>query len=148
MVHVLRARFGDARARSEPLELTLYERDGGTARGRAGAVCFPESAEDVGFAVQAANRFGIPFVARGSGTGLAGGATPIDGALVIALTRMNRVLEVDADARVAWVEPGVLNLDLTRAVSHLGLHYAPDPSSQQACTIGGNVGTNAGGPHC
>ncbi len=100
------------------------------------------------FAVRAANRCRVPFVARGSGTGLAGGATPIDGALVIALTRMNRVLEVDAEARVAWVEPGVLNLDLTRAVTHLGLHYAPDPSSQQACTIGGNVGTNAGGPHC
>ncbi len=100
------------------------------------------------FAVRTANRCRVPFVARGSGTGLAGGATPIDGALVIALTRMNRVLEVDAEARVAWVEPGVLNLDLTRAVAHLGLHYAPDPSSQQACTIGGNVGTNAGGPHC
>ncbi len=144
----LRARFGDGRARSEPLELTLYERDGGTARGRAGAVCFPESAAEVAFAVETANQFGIPFVARGSGTGLAGGATPLDGALVISLTRMNRVLDVDPEARVAWVEPGVLNLDLTRAVTHLGLHYAPDPSSQQACTIGGNVGTNAGGPHC
>ncbi|MCZ7531122.1 MAG: FAD-binding protein [Acidimicrobiia bacterium] len=68
--------------------------------------------------------------------------------LVIVTTRLNRVLGVDADARVAWVEPGVLNLDLSRAVQHLGLHYAPDPSSQQACTIGGNVATNAGGPHC
>ena len=111
-------------------------------------MCFPSSTADVAFAVTAANRFGIPFVARGSGTGLAGGATPLDGALVIVTTRMNQVLEIDADARRAWVEPGVLNLDLTRAVSHLGLHYAPDPSSQQACTIGGNVGTNAGGPHC
>src|SRR5262245_46125432 len=61
---------------------------------------------------------------------------------------MNRILEVDASQRVAWVEPGVLNLDLSRAIRHLGVHYAPDPSSQQACTIGGNVGTNAGGPHC
>ena len=111
-------------------------------------MCFPSSTDDVAFAVTTANRFRIPFVARGSGTGLAGGATPLDGALVIVTTRMNRVLEIDADARRAWVEPGVLNLDLTRAVSHLGLHYAPDPSSQQACTIGGNVGTNAGGPHC
>ncbi len=90
----------------------------------------------------------MPFVARGSGTGLAGGATPLHGALVIVTTRMDRVLDVDATIRVAWVQPGVLNLDLTRAVAHLGLHYAPDPSSQQACTIGGNVGTNAGGPHC
>ncbi|MEO6468365.1 MAG: FAD-binding protein, partial [Acidimicrobiia bacterium] len=128
--------------------MTLYERDGGTARGRAGALCFPESTEDVAFAVQTANRFSTPFVARGSGTGLAGGATPLDGALVIVTTRMNRIIEIDPSARYAWVEPGVLNLDLTRSVTHLGVHYAPDPSSQQACTIGGNVGTNAGGPHC
>jgi glycolate oxidase len=87
-------------------------------------------------------------VARGSGTGLAGGATPIDDPLVIVTTHMNRVLEVDVEQRVAWVEPGVLNLDLSREVAPHGLHYAPDPSSQQACTIGGNVATNAGGPHC
>jgi glycolate oxidase len=93
-------------------------------------------------------RHGRPFVARGSGTGLAGGATPIDDPLVIVTTHMNRVLEVDVESRVAWVEPGVLNLDLSREVAPLGLHYAPDPSSQQACTIGGNVATNAGGPHC
>ena len=111
-------------------------------------MCFPESTDDVAFAVTTANHFKIPFVARGSGTGLAGGATPIDGALVIVTTRMNRLIEVDPTARYAWVEPGVLNLDLTRSVAHLGVHYAPDPSSQQACTIGGNVGTNAGGPHC
>ncbi len=90
----------------------------------------------------------MPFVARGSGTGLAGGATPLDDALVIVTTQMNRVLAVDPFERTATVEPGVLNLDLSRAVAHLGLHYAPDPSSQQACSIGGNVGTNAGGPHC
>jgi glycolate oxidase len=95
-----------------------------------------------------ARAHGRPFVARGSGTGLAGGATPLDDPVVIVMTQMNRVAEVDPDQRVAWVEPGVLNLDLSRAVQHLHLHYAPDPSSQQACTIGGNVGTNAGGPHC
>ena len=98
--------------------------------------------------MRVAARHDRPFVARGSGTGLAGGATPVDDPLVIVTTRLNRVLEVDADERVAWVEPGVLNLDLSREVAHLGLHYAPDPSSQQACTIGGNVATNAGGPHC
>ena len=87
-------------------------------------------------------------MARGSGTGLAGGASPLGDPVVIVTTRMNRILDVDPVERVAWVEPGVLNLDLSRAVAHLGLHYAPDPSSQQACTIGGNVGTNAGGPHC
>ena len=111
-------------------------------------MCFPRSTDEVAAAVRVARRHGRPFVARGSGTGLAGGATPLDDPVVIVTTQMNRVLEVDAEAGVAWVEPGVLNLDLSRAVGHLGLHYAPDPSSQQACTIGGNVGTNAGGPHC
>ncbi len=111
-------------------------------------MCFPRSAAEVAAAVRVARRHGRSFVARGSGTGLAGGATPLDEPVVIVTTQMNRVIEIDAESRVAWVEPGVLNLDLTRAVSHLGLHYAPDPSSQQACTIGGNVGTNAGGPHC
>ena len=111
-------------------------------------MCFPRSTEDVAAAVRVAARHDVPFVARGSGTGLAGGATPLDDAIVIVTTQMNRVLDVDPVERIAWVEPGVLNLDLSRAVAHLGLHYAPDPSSQQACTIGGNVATNAGGPHC
>jgi glycolate oxidase len=118
------------------------------AQGSAKAVCFPRDAAEVAAAVRVAVRHGRPFVARGSGTGLAGGATPLDDPVVIVTTQMNRVVEINAAARVAWVEPGVLNLDLSRAVAHLGLHYAPDPSSQQACTIGGNVGTNAGGPHC
>ncbi len=136
------------RARAEPLELALYQRDAGTERGRAIAVCFPETGEQLAAAVAIAARHDRAFVARGSGTGLAGGATPMGDPLVIVTTRLNRILEVDVEERFAWVEPGVLNLDLTRAVHHLGLHYAPDPSSQQACTIGGNVATNAGGPHC
>ncbi|MSO37567.1 MAG: FAD-binding protein [Acidimicrobiia bacterium] len=140
--------MGRVRVRAEPLELILYQSDAGTARGQASVVCFPESIDDLSFAIRAANRHRVSFVARGSGTGLAGGATPVANSLVIVMTRMNRILEVDPVGRVAWVEPGVLNLDLTRSVRHLGLHYAPDPSSQQACTIGGNVGTNAGGPHC
>jgi glycolate oxidase len=126
----------------------LYARDAGIGRGEAGVVCFPGSAADVAAVVAIAARHGRPFVARGSGTGLAGGATPIGGAVVVVTTHLNRVLEVDPVNRVAWVEPGVLNLDLSRSVRHLGLHYAPDPSSQAACTIGGNVATNAGGPHC
>ena len=117
-------------------------------QGETSVVCFPRTIDEIAAAVRIAGAHGVPFVARGSGTGLAGGATPLDGALVIVTTQMNRVLEVDPLERMAWVEPGVLNLDLSRAVAHLGLHYAPDPSSQQACTIGGNVGTNAGGPHC
>jgi glycolate oxidase subunit GlcD len=111
-------------------------------------VCFPRSTEEVAHAVQVAARHGRSIVARGSGTGLAGGATPVDDPLVIVTTQMNRVLEIDARVRVAWVEPGVLNLDLSLAAAPHGLYYAPDPSSQQACTIGGNVATNAGGPHC
>ena len=126
----------------------MYARDAGVSEGRAVAVCWPRTADEIASAVRIARRHHRPFVARGSGTGLAGGATPLDDALVIVTTQMNRILDVDPAARVAWVEPGVLNLDLSRAVSHLGLHYAPDPSSQQACTIGGNVATNAGGPHC
>ena len=129
------------------MELALYARDAGVARGRAAAVCWPATGDDVAAAVRIARRHERPFVARGSGTGLAGGATPVGDPVVIVTTHMNRVLEVDTTDRTAWVEPGVLNLDLTRAVQHLGLHYAPDPSSQQACTVGGNVATNAGGPH-
>ncbi len=144
----LRDALGAAGASAEPLELALYARDAGVSEGHAVAVCWPRSADEVAAAVRIARSHGRPFVARGSGTGLAGGATPLEDAVVIVTTRMNRLLDVDPHARTAWVEPGLLNLDLTRAVSHLGLHYAPDPSSQQACTIGGNVATNAGGPHC
>jgi glycolate oxidase subunit GlcD len=148
LLHDLRELLGGDRARAEPLELALYARDAGVARGRAAVVCFPRTSDEVAEIVRLAARHGRPFVARGSGTGLAGGATPIDDPVVIVTTQLDHILEVDADERIAWVEPGVLNLDLSRAVAHLGLHYAPDPSSQQACTIGGNVATNAGGPHC
>jgi glycolate oxidase subunit GlcD len=148
MLADLRVVLGSDRARAEPLELSLYARDAGVASGSAAAVCFPHDSAELAAAVRIAARHERPFVARGSGTGLAGGATPVGDPLVIVTTQLNRVLEVDADERVAWVEPGVLNLDLSRSVAHLGLHYAPDPSSQQACTIGGNVATNAGGPHC
>ena len=98
--------------------------------------------------MRAARRHGRPFLARGSGTGLAGGAVPLDDPVVIVTTKMDRIVEVDVDERVAWVQPGVLNLDLTKAVARHGLHFAPDPSSQQSCSIGGNVATNSGGPHC
>ena len=148
LVRDLRAVVGERHARAEPLELALYGRDAGISSGRAIAVCFPASLEELAGVVRVARSHDRAFVARGSGTGLAGGAVPLGDPVVIVTTRMNRILEVDPAARVAWVEPGVLNLDLTRHVAPLGLHYAPDPSSQSACTIGGNVGTNAGGPHC
>src|SRR6266550_7327768 len=136
------------RVRVSPLELDLYARDASIISGRAEVVCFPLTASEVQACVRVCRKYGRPFVPRGSGTGLAGGAVPVGDPVVIVTTKMTRILEVDDDERVAWVEPGVLNLDLSRAVAPLGLHYAPDPSSQQSCTIGGNVATNSGGPHC
>src|SRR5947199_1676718 len=136
------------RVRVSALELDLYARDASILSGHAEVVCFPLSAEEVQACVRVCRDHGRPFVPRGSGTGLAGGAVPVGDPVVIVTTKMTRIVEVDADERVAWVEPGVLNLDLSRAVAHLGLHYAPDPSSQQSCSIGGNVATKSGGPHC
>jgi glycolate oxidase len=116
--------------------------------GNAGPVCYPRHPEDVQAIVRLAAEHGRSVVPRGAGTGLAGGAIPLGRAVVVAMTRMNRVIEVDTVNRVAWVEPGVINLDLTRQLAPLGYHFAPDPSSQQVCTIGGNVANNSGGPHC
>ena len=144
----LRAAVGDDRVRIGAAELSLYRRDASNFDGKTSVVCFPATAAQVQGVVRACVRHDATYVARGSGTGLAGGATPLDGAVVVSLAKMNRILDVDADARQAWVEPGVLNLDLSKAVAHLGLHFAPDPSSQQSCTIGGNVANNSGGPHC
>ena len=143
-----RALLGADRVIDHPLELGLYARDGSIAEGRCGLVALPETTEEVVACLRLARELDLFVVPRGSGTGLAGGAVPLEGALVLSLARMRRILSVDVDVPSALVEPGVLNLDLTEAVRHLGLHYAPDPSSQQACSIGGNVATNAGGPHC
>jgi glycolate oxidase len=144
----LRRALSADRVRDAATELSLYRHDASHMEGVAIAVCFPVSTEEVRACVEIANRHAVPFVARGSGTGLAGGAVPPEGAIVIATTKMNRVLSVDPVARRAWVEPGVLNLDLSRHVARHGLHFAPDPSSQQTCSIGGNVANNSGGPHC
>jgi glycolate oxidase len=144
----LRRALGADRVRDGVAELSLYRRDAGHMTGTASVVCFPVSTAEVAACVRAACAAGVPFVARGSGTGLAGGAVPPDGAVVISLTKMDRIRSVDPEARRAWVEPGVLNLDLSRAVFAHRLHFAPDPSSQQTCTIGGNVANNSGGPHC
>ena len=148
LVADLRAALSRDRVRVEPLELTLYGRDASIIEGTAGVVCFPENTEEVQACVRIARAHGRSIVPRGSGTGLAGGAVPLDEAVVVVTTRMDRILEIDEDERVAWVQPGVLNLDLSRAAAHLGLHFAPDPSSQQSCSIGGNVANNSGGPHC
>jgi glycolate oxidase subunit GlcD len=148
LVDDLRSAIGVGKVRDGASELWLYRRDASNMEGAAAVVCLPESTADVQACVRVANRHGTPFVARGSGTGLAGGAVPLDRAVVIALSKMNRVLEVDAVNRLAWVQPGVLNLDLSRQLERFGVHFAPDPSSQQTCSIGGNVANNAGGPHC
>jgi len=144
----LRAALTADRVRDAATELSLYRHDASHLEGAAVAVCFPVSTAEVQACVEIANRHSVPFVARGSGTGLAGGAVPPEGAIVVSTTKMNRVLSVDPVGRRAWVEPGVLNLDLTRHVAPHGLHFAPDPSSQQTCSIGGNVANNSGGPHC
>lgn len=148
LVDDLRVALSPDRVRVEPIELALYGHDASGLVGRAEVVCFPLTTAEVQACVQVANAHHRPFVTRGSGTGLAGGAVPLDDPIVIVTTKMNKVVSVDTETRVAWVEPGVLNLDLSRAVAHLGLHFAPDPSSQQSCSIGGNVATNSGGPHC
>src|SRR5690606_27229283 len=136
------------RVRTGAVELGLYGRDASVLAGRAAVACFPLDTAEVAAAVRLARAHGRPFVARGSGTGLAGGAVPVGDPLVIVTTKMDRILSVDVNDRVAWVQPGVINLDLSRALAPHGLHFAPDPSSQQACTIGGNVANNSGGPHC
>ncbi len=133
----------------EPEQLRTYECDGLTGRRVIPAlVVLPASAAEVQGIVRICNDAGIPFVARGAGTGLSGGALPVADGIVISLARMNRVLSIDIDAGEVVVEPGVTNLDVTRAVSGEGFYYAPDPSSQQVCTIGGNVAENSGGAHC
>jgi glycolate oxidase len=147
-VRELQRAVGRERVIATPEELIAFEYDGTIERGVPQAVVFPESTEHVAAAVRVAHRYGVPVIPRGAGTGLSGGAIAAVGGVVVALTRMKRVLEVDPVNRLAVVEPGVVNLDLSRAVAEHGLYYAPDPSSQRACTIGGNVAENAGGPHC
>ena len=144
----LRAALAPDRVRTEGVELGLYGRDASVMSGSAAVVCFPLTTDEVAAAVRISRRYGRPFLARGSGTGLAGGAVPVGDPVVIVTTKMDRILEIDPVDRLAWVQPGVINLDLTRALAPHGLHFAPDPSSQQACTIGGNVANNSGGPHC
>ena len=143
-----RAIIGDERVLAEPLERLLYAKDGSMNQGQCGLVVLCETTAEVSACLRLAGELELAVVPRGSGTSLAGSAIPLDDAVVLSVARMRRVISVDPDTPCAWVEPGVLNLDLTEAVAHLGLHYAPDPSSQAACSIGGNVGTNAGGPHC
>jgi glycolate dehydrogenase FAD-linked subunit len=140
--------LGPERVRHHPLDMAVFAKDAGVTSAAPRVVVFPESSADVAGIVAIARRHGVSVVARGAGTGLAGGAVAIDAGILVVMTRFTQIRDVDPIGRSAWVGPGVINLDLTRSLASSHLHFAPDPSSQQACTIGGNVGTNAGGPHC
>ncbi|MGZ8611944.1 MAG: FAD-binding oxidoreductase [Actinomycetota bacterium] len=140
--------LGPSEVLSDPLALALYARDASLVEGGCALVAFPRSTDDVVTCVRIAGEHGLPVVARGSGTRRAGGSTPIGDAVVVVTSKMTRIVEVRPEDRLAWVEPGLPNLDLANALRPYGFTYAPDPSSQQTSSIGGNVNTNAGGPHC
>jgi len=145
----LQEALGRGHVITEPEQLRVYECDGLTGhRAIPELVVLPGTTEEVQTVLRACSRERVPFVARGAGTGLSGGATPVAGGVVVSLARMNRILEIDLESQRVVVEPGVANLDVTRAVAAEGFFYAPDPSSQQVCTIGGNVAENSGGAHC
>lgn len=144
----LRQTLEDGQVLSDPLDLYVFGKDAGLARGEPSLVVFPHSTEEVSAVMRAARRRRVPVIPRGSGTGLSGGTVATGPALLLVTTRMNRIEEVDRGNRTAWVQPGVINLDLSTHTAQYGLYFAPDPSSQSACSIGGNVATNSGGLHC
>ncbi len=139
--------FGPRGFLHQPEDLALYEYDAGIDKARPDLVVFPQSRDQVAAVVKLARQYGVPLVGRGAGTGLSGGAIPRAGGIVVSFARMNRILEIDLANERAVVEPGVVNIDISNAVDAGGYFYAPDPSSQRACTIGGNVSENSGGPH-
>jgi glycolate oxidase subunit GlcD len=148
LLDALRAALGAEAVLSRPEDLLAYEADGLTLSAHPpDAVVLPRTTEEVVAVVRACAAAGVPFVPRGAGTGLSGGAVAACGGVVIECSRMDRILEIHAEDRYAVVQPGVVNAELSRAVSPHGLFYAPDPSSQAACTLGGNVAENSGGPH-
>src|SRR5688572_21536715 len=129
-------------------DLVVYECDGFVIEKNCpDVVVFPRTTQQVAEIVRLCHRHGVPFLPRGAGTSLAGGCLPVGGGVMIVLTRMKEILEINLRDRYAVVQPGVVNVWLTNALKGTGYHYAPDPSSQGACTIGGNVATNSGGPH-
>src|SRR6266700_678897 len=134
---------------TDAADLLTYESDALVhLRATPGAVVLPANAAEIQSVVRLCHREGVPFVARGHGTGLSGGALPVPGGLLIGLSKLNRILDVDIPNLRATVEPGVTNLEITRRVSPFGCYYAPDPSSQQVCSVGGNIAENSGGAHC
>lgn len=147
VVSDLRAVLGDSNVLEEPVELHVFSKDASLMRGQPTCVTFPKDASQVAEIVKIAEAHQVPIVARGAGTGLAAGASPTEGGIVVVTTAINSI-DIDVDNRTAWVGAGVINLDLSKAAEPYGLYFAPDPSSQSACTIGGNVANNSGGPHC
>jgi glycolate oxidase len=147
VVDQLRKIAGRDAVLDRPEDLMMYEYDAGVRKRTPAAVVFPQTTEHVAQIMRLASSAGFPVVARGAGTGLSGGAISPEGGVVLAFARMNRIVEVDAENFRAVVQPGVVNQTLSDNVAHLGLYFAPDPSSQKACTIGGNVAENSGGPH-
>lgn len=143
----MKSRLGPENVLSANEDLLLYEFDGSVEKARPELVVFPHTTEEVSRIVKLAAKCEVPVVGRGAGTGLSGGALARGGGVMIVFARMNKILEIDLESRRAVVQPGVVNLDITKAVEHHGLYFAPDPSSQKSCTIGGNVAENAGGPH-
>lgn len=149
LVADLRAALAPDRVANDSAARSLLSHDASVFEGgNAGPICYPVTTDEVAHIMAIAERHGRAVVPRGAGTGLAGGAIPLGAPVVVAMTKMNHILEIDEANDVAWVEPGVINLDLTNHLRPLGYHFAPDPSSQQVCTIGGNVANNSGGPHC
>jgi glycolate oxidase len=148
LLTALHAAVGEKNVLSHPDETAVYDCDGLTMhKSQPAAVVFVHTTQEVSEVIIACQNHGHSYIARGAGTGLSGGTVALNHAVVIELSRMNRILEIHAEDRYAVVEPGVVNLTLTKACTPKQLHYAPDPSSQGACTIGGNVAENAGGPH-
>jgi glycolate oxidase len=148
LVADLGAVVGAAHLLHNPADTIVYESDGTAERGLPTVVVLPGSAEEVEAVVRIAQRHGLPIIPRGAGTGLSGGAVPDSGGVMIGTARMHRLVELDVRNQLAIVEPGMVNAELSALVSRHNLFYAPDPSSQKACTIGGNVAENSGGPHC
>jgi glycolate oxidase len=147
LIRELRQIVGDRYVLVEKEDVIVYEQDGSILQAMPEVVVLPADVAEVSAVVRAARSANVPIVPRGSGTGLAGGAVPAEGGIVLSLARLNRILEIDLKNRVAVMEPGVINIDVTKAVTKQGFFYAPDPSSQAACSIGGNVANNSGGPH-
>jgi glycolate oxidase len=146
-VKELRSLLGANRVLDDPLERHIFSKDASLMRGDPHCIVFPETAPEVAAIVRVAAAHDLPVIARGAGTGLTAGATPTGGGIVMVMTAMNDI-EIDVPNQAAWVGPGVINLDLSRVAKPHGLQFAPDPSSQSACTIGGNLANNSGGPHC